>query len=355
MNPDSFRPSENTPPPLVDFLAVREPDLTEKQAATLVKGSRWLTHEMVPSHLKGREVWKALLERKEAPLPMTALIRNLPTLTCLELLPPLSPAADKVVSRITDPDVLIKTRVHPVRMLTASLVYGEGRSRKGDRNWTPNPQVHQALGRGFHAAFGSLPKVDKSLYVGIDISGSMNMRELMGVPRFTPAMAASALAICLSRMSDRSVIYGFSNSERHDSLKIENARMVNMNIGPDSTVHEAMSVARKMAYGATDCSLPMLDAMERGISADAFIILTDNETWAGKVHPSEALRRYRRRTGIPAKLIVVAMASPGYSIADPYGAGMLDVVGLDDAAPRIVEDFLTQTGWGKGGAPTSMP
>jgi hypothetical protein len=42
-------------------------------------------------------------------------------------------------------------------------------------------------------------------------------------------------------------------------------------------------------------------------------------------------------------LIVVAMASNGFSIADPDDAGMLDVVGFDTATPQVVSDFLGES------------
>ena len=48
-----------------------------------------------------------------------------------------------------------------------------------------------------------------------------------------------------------------------------------------------------MPYGGTDCALPMLYALERGLEVDAFVIYTDSETWAGAIHPAQALRRGR--------------------------------------------------------------
>jgi 60 kDa SS-A/Ro ribonucleoprotein len=69
--------------------------------------------------------------------------------------------------------------------------------------------------------------------------------------------------------------------------------------------------------------------------------------YAGSIHPDEALRRYRERTGIPAKLVVVGMTSSGFTIADPNDAGMLDVVGFDAAAPNVIAAFarpIVQTG-----------
>ena len=54
----------------------------------------------------------------------------------------------------------------------------------------------------------------------------------------------------------------------------------------------------------------------------------------------QALRHYRERTGIAAKLVVVGLVSSGFSIADPADAGMLDVVGFDAAAPAVIADFV---------------
>ena len=46
------------------------------------------------------------------------------------------------------------------------------------------------------------------------------------------------------------------------------------------------------------------------------------------------------RMGIAAKLVVVAMASNGFSIADPNDASKLDVVGFDTATPNVIGDFI---------------
>jgi len=86
----------------------------------------------------------------------------------------------------------------------------------------------------------------------------------------------------------------------------------------------------------------MLYALQHKLKADVFVVLTDNETWAGDTHPAQALRMYRKQMGIPAKLIVVGMTATGFSIADPDDAGMLDVVGFDTATPHLMSDFAVQ-------------
>jgi 60 kDa SS-A/Ro ribonucleoprotein len=68
-----------------------------------------------------------------------------------------------------------------------------------------------------------------------------------------------------------------------------------------------------MPFGSTDCSLPMQYALQRKIMVDVFIVLTDNETYFGSIHPSQALEKYRREVNPGAKLCVCAFAVSGLS------------------------------------------
>jgi 60 kDa SS-A/Ro ribonucleoprotein len=72
---------------------------------------------------------------------------------------------------------------------------------------------------------------------------------------------------------------------------------------------------------------------------DVFVVYTDNETWAGPIHPCKALEQYRQKMGIAARLIVVGMTATPFTIADPQDAGMLDVVGFDGSAPQVMTAF----------------
>jgi len=83
-----------------------------------------------------------------------------------------------------------------------------------------------------------------------------------------------------------------------------------------------------------------LYASANNLRFDTFIIYTDNETWAGNIHPFQALKQYRQKTGIDARLIAVGMTTTEYSIADPSDSGMLDIVGFDTSAPNIMSDFI---------------
>ena len=94
-----------------------------------------------------------------------------------------------------------------------------------------------------------------------------------------------------------------------------------------------------MPFGA-DCALPMIRAREQELAVSAFITCTDSETWAGTIHPAQALRQYRDEFVGNAKAVVVGMTSNGFTLADPNDRGMLDVVGFDTSVPAVISDFV---------------
>ncbi len=81
-------------------------------------------------------------------------------------------------------------------------------------------------------------------------------------------------------------------------------------------------------------------ARKQKVQADAFVVLTDNETWSGSQHPKEALKDYRDWSGIPAKQVVVGMTATDFTIADPSDPLTLDVVGFDTATPQVISEFI---------------
>ena len=116
-------------------------------------------------------------------------------------------------------------------------------------------------------------------------------------------------------------------------------KMVPLTVSPRQRLDDVVKTISGLPFAATDCALPMLWALKEKVAADIFVVYTDSETWFGDIHPVQALRQYRERMGIAAKLIVVGMVSNGFTIADPDDAGMLDIVGFDTAAPALIADF----------------
>ena len=313
---------------------------------------RKLTWEMVPSEMLDKpEVWRALTQD----MPMTALLRNLATLTRVGVIAPMDSA--EVCERlrgIGNPPVEDYARIHPISILSALLTYRAGKGVRGKNTWIPVPQVIDALDAAFGRSFSQAPRTNKRLYLGIDVSGSMASGEVAGVPGLSPRMAAAAMAMAIARGEPNYYMAGFATSPGESPILAYVNRqvpvMLPLDITASDSISDAMQKTRDLPFGRTDCALPMLHAIDMKMNVDCFIILTDSETWVENIHPVEALRQYRRKSGIPAKLVVVGMVSNEFTIADPDDAGMMDVVGFDSAVPELIIDFAMS-----GGAVTALP
>lgn len=286
-----------------------------------------LPREVVPTHLLNYpEVWEALLRD----MPMTAMIRNLATMTRVGLIGPASQAAKTVEKRLTDETILKNARIHPIAVLSALKTYSQGRGLRGTKTWTPIQSVVDALDDAFYLAFKNVEPTGKRWVLGVDVSGSMTWGMVAGVLGLTPMIAASAMAMITAKTEKDHEIVAFSHE------------MVPVNISRKKRLDDVIRAFSNMPFGATDCALPMLWALENRVKADVFVVYTDSETWCGKIHPTQALQRYRDKTGIPAKLVVVGMVGNRFSIADPDDGGMLDVVGFDTATPALMADFVRE-------------
>jgi 60 kDa SS-A/Ro ribonucleoprotein len=72
-----------------------------------------------------------------------------------------------------------------------------------------------------------------------------------------------------------------------------------------------------------------------------FTLIEKNQIYRfGRIHPCEAIRQYRKYSERPsAKLVVVGMCATEFTIADQDDPNMIDVVGFDSAAPRLLSEF----------------
>ncbi|HEX7243792.1 MAG TPA: TROVE domain-containing protein [Longimicrobiaceae bacterium] len=316
----------------VDELHGGEP--TPARAAELVREHR-LTREMLPTELlRSAGVWEALLEE----MPLTALVRNLGVMSAVGLLAPGSGAARTVVARLSDREALRRARVHPVAVLAALKTYGRGRGTRGKGSWTPVPQVVDALDAAFYLSFGAVRPSRRRMLLALDVSGSMDA-PVLGMEGLSCREGAAAMALVTAAVEPEHRFVAFTSGSYPSMHAGYSTGLTPLSISPRQRMDDVVRSISGLPFGGTDCALPMLEATKGRWKVDTFVVYTDNETWAGSVHPAQALREYRERTGIPAKLVVVGMASSGFTIADPEDAGMLDVVGFDASAPQLISDF----------------
>src|SRR5262245_19396340 len=326
-------------PTVVDGFVRAQEAGTPAESAALVREYHLPREAVRTEHLTSPEVWDALLED----LPMTAAIRNLATMTRVGGLSPGSDGTKKVVAQLGDEERIRRARVHPIAVLAALRTYAAGRGLRGRNEWIPVREVVDALDSAFYAAFGNVEPAGKRLLLALDVSGSMEMGQVAGVPGLSPRDASAALALVTAATEPSYEIVGFfagrGGWKSRTRRGYGDEGLTPLAISPRQRLDDAVKTVSSLPFGGTDCALPMLYALARKREVDTFVIYTGSETWAGDVHPVQALRDYRQASGIDARLVVVGMVSNGFSIADPADPGMLDVVGLDTATPQLISDF----------------
>jgi 60 kDa SS-A/Ro ribonucleoprotein len=301
-----------------------------------------LPREALPTQwLNNASVWDALLLK----MPMTAMIRNLGNMSKSGLLVAGSDAEKHVVQTLTNAEILRKARVHPIAVLSALRVYAGGTALKGgsrfgnagyysvvpNQDWTPAAKVIDALDTAFELAFKNVEPTNKSTMLALDVSGSMSVGMVAGTPGLTPRDGSAAMAMVTARTEPNYMFTAFST------------KMMPLNISAKMRLDTVIKTVSGLPFAGTDCGLPMLYALEKKLKVETFVVYTDSETWAGRMAPIQALRDYREKMGIAAKLIVVGMIGNNFSIADPDDAGMMDVIGFDSSAPTVMADFARGT------------
>jgi 60 kDa SS-A/Ro ribonucleoprotein len=264
-------------------------------------------------------------------------------LTRLGLLAPMSDTLDVVVRQITDGERLRKARVHPVNILVAARTYASGKSGRGQSSWEPVAQVVDALDAAFYTAFGAIEPANKRTLLALDVSGSMAMSPISGLS-ITPREVAGALALVTAATEPMTTTVGFTASSvaPRTGLFRRGATLDGispLSISPRQRLDDVLKSISGLPFSRTDCALPMLWATANKVKVDTFVVYTDNETWAGAVHPHQALREYRDWSGIDARLVVVGLTATDFTIADPTDPGMLDIAGFDSALPTLLTDF----------------
>jgi len=310
-------------------------EVTKEESILKLINKYGLTREMIPNkYLKSAKVWEALFGNGK--MPIHALVRNLGNMSKSGYLVQQNfDAVNSVARTLTNESKIKKSRLHPLSILTALKTYSSGQGWRGSGSWEVAPKVVDALDTAFYKAFDNVEPTGKSIFLACDVSGSMSS-QISGM-NISACEATGALALVTASVEPNVIIKGFSSS---DGSWGGGTLLKDLNISPRQRLDDVVRKMSRMNFGRTDCSLPMVWALKENVKVDAFVILTDNETWHGKIHPVQALADYRNKINPNAKLIVVGMTSTGFSIADPSDANSLDIVGMDTSIPTLISNFI---------------
>lgn len=316
------------------------------EVAQLIEDYR-LSWEMIPTEMLGNpEIWDKLVPNSG----YQALLRNLNRLTINGWLKPTGSNKNWLVQRLTDPQFIAKSRIHPFSIYLAAKQYGLGHGLKGSQVWTPITAILDALDEAFTLSYGNVIPTNLRHLIALDVSGSMWL-ESMGKTNIAGVVAGEAAAVAsliTLRTEPDVMIIAFSNADQKQTTTWSNMRtgqldsVVPVQLSRKATLSQVTTESQRLSnfMSGTDCALPFTWALAKGYEFDAFTLYTDNETNSRSKHPHVALREYRNKTGINARSLVCAMSSTGFSIADPKDPGMMDAVGLDAALPQMARSFF---------------
>ena len=317
---------------IVAFEEMKKLDKADVTRAISLIESHDLPREAVPTEfLSNPEIWNALLKR----MPMTAAIRNLGVMTKNGVFN-IPEAKAKVLEMLSNVEILQRSRVHPMQVLIALKTYDTGGGFRSSSTWTSDKDIVNALDKAFYKTFKNVVPTGKKILLALDVSGSMGSPSTTPIANLTAREVTAAMSLVTMNVEDGAEVVGFQD------------KLVALDINPDWDMAKVLKRISNLPFGSTDCSAPFEWARSKKKNFDAFIVYTDNDTGTGSywgrrsrpVQPSEAMKKYRKDIGVPAKMVVVSTMAHDYTIADPKDAGMLDICGFDASIPGLINDFI---------------
>jgi 60 kDa SS-A/Ro ribonucleoprotein len=124
---------------------------------------------------------------------------------------PLSAATLLVAERLGDAEAIRRACLHPIKVLSALLTYQAGHGARGQHTWTPAPQIVDALDGAFYLAFGAIEPPHKRMVLALDVSRSMGMGRIAGVPGLSPRVGSAAMALVTAATERNYHIMAFSS------------------------------------------------------------------------------------------------------------------------------------------------
>jgi 60 kDa SS-A/Ro ribonucleoprotein len=297
-----------------------------------------LTREVIPNEwFKYPDIWEAMLPS----MPVTALVRSLSKMAELRMHIPFSDSLKLTIDKLTDVEAIKKSRIHPVQVANALITYGKGYGYRGDLVWEPSPIVSVALEDMFYTSFKNVEPSGKRIMLALDVSGSMQSK--MNNSMMSCAEATAVLSMVTMRTEPQCFIVGFTAQGKNPygvSGGFYGEGISELDLTSRDTIASAMAKTIHRNFTATDCSLPFIYCNKRNIDVDAVVIYTDNETWAGNIHPWEALDKLQQKLGHAVKCVVVGMTATKFSIARPDYPNMMDFCGMDTQTPQAISKFI---------------
>lgn len=290
-----------------------------------------IPREVVPSEmLNYKNVWKALLRR----MPFTALIRNLGKMSNLGVFERGSFEENLTIQKLTNPESIQNSKVHPFTLLVALTQYRKGRGELGSLTWAVNPYISQALEDAFYLSFESVSTVEeKSYLIAVDLNGAMNA-PVIGSPTVSALDAAAALAMATVRCGDQCSVVAFSSKE--------GTPLQGVDVGETDSLPDVLEKFAVISPGKVDCSRLLKEATEAKnggssvlpeTSFDVFIVYTGFKTDFSK-DAADLLQEYDKNS----RFVLCSLSNSLFQTS--LNPKLLEIAGFDSHTPNIINEFV---------------
>jgi 60 kDa SS-A/Ro ribonucleoprotein len=128
-----------------------------------------------------------------------------------------------------------------------------------------------------------------------------------------------------------------AKAEKNYAIRGFSTQFIDLGISRRDSFSSALKKANSNNFGATDASVAYDWAIKNKFKADVICFWTDNESWAGRKHPSVALAEYRQKVNPDVKAVYVTLAPYGISLVDPKDKESWDLAGFDPGVPRLIQ------------------
>jgi len=315
---------ENLPSIIQAFEAIKDENRDESPLYLIEKYR--MPREAIPTQmLKISEVWESMLK---VGMPMGALIRNI---NAMSRIPGLiedfgSQAYKYLIDSLNNESALRRSRVHPIEILKAYVTI-QNTFHSRTRDFDTRKNILDALNKAFFKSLGNIEPSGKSIFIAVDVSGSMSFDQNKQLGN----IQTSALAMMLAYIHVATERYVYTTKFNNQTSKLDISRY--------NSIDQIIEYARQVCHGSTDVASPINYAVENNIRADGIIIYTDHQTYAGNNYPEQAYREYLRKVNSNAKLAYVSMAYNKYQshISNPLA---MDFIGVDTSTPIAITEFL---------------
>ena len=233
--------------------------------------------------------------------------------------------ADMIADRLRHPELIRRSRVLPYQLMVAYLNASDQVPEK----------VREALQDAMEIALRNVPKIDGSVVVCPDVSGSMQwpvtgwQRSASSAVRCVDVAGLVAAALLRDNRSARVLPFEFG--------------VVDARLNPRDSVMTNAHKLTQVGGGGTNCSAPLRQLNREGAAPDLVIYVSDNESWVdaqrgGRATAVMAEWEKLKQRNPRAKMVCIDIV-PNATTQAPDRADILNVGGFSDAVFEIIGSF----------------